>query len=218
MRRIALFEKENAGRPALAVLVKGGMPMEEALTRADEAGLAIASNKRLSAAIVGSDAWRAADGILPCWTGTMTAYEMPGRKLGKRIEYRDSDTGVRFIFPVPEELQGKGDIILVAEHPGFKLLKEGRDRIVQASEVHAVERFPVTNEGWLLGDPRYDIPQGNIADCRNQDARYFWRVGRRVGLVARDYGNGRGGADTRGINLGSRPSLGLGVLVESPGI
>ena len=211
------YPPQHARRPSgqrLAALIprQDGVPMEEAIAKADEAGLAIASNKSLSLAMLGSEEQRA----LPCWTGTMAAYEKPGRKVGRMIEYRDTGTGIRYVFPVPEEHQGKKNIILIAEHPNFRILKEKKERIVQASEVGVVERFPASREGWHLGDPKYDLPQGNIADCRMQEARYFWRIEIRVGLVARDDGNGRGGVERRGINLGNRPSLGLGVLVENP--
>lgn len=209
--------KERTRRPNLAVFVKSseGVPMVEAIRRADEAGLAIAPNRRLSQALVGSDEWRGISEVFTCWTGTMTAYDMPGQKLGEIIEYLDSDTGVRYVFPVPKEQQGKKNIILVAQHPNVSLVRDGNGWIVQATKVDAVEKFPTSKEGWFLGDPIYDIPQGEAAVHGNQDARYLWRIGKRVGLVARtlsyisDY-------DGRSVDISQRPSRGLGVAAEAP--
>lgn len=204
--------------PNLAVFVKraNGVPMEEALAKADEAGLVIASNKRLSKALVGSNEWRDICDVFGCWTGTMTAYEKPDQKLGKSIEYTDSDTGVRYVFPVPEEQQGRKNVILVAEHPDVCLVRDGNDRIVQAVDVGAVENFPVSNEGWFLSDQKYDIPQGNNVECGNPAARYLWRIDKRVGLVARDdYSPPRDYFGRLCVFLDNRASYGLGVAVEA---
>ncbi|MFN7991630.1 MAG: hypothetical protein U0R44_05725 [Candidatus Micrarchaeia archaeon] len=181
--------------------------MEEALAKADEAGLVIASNKRLSQALVGSDEYLNIREVFDCWTGTMTAYTKPDQKLGKIIKYTDPETGVRYVFPVPEEQQGKKNVILVAEHPVFCLVKDGNDRIVQATEVDVVKRFPTSKEGWFLGDQKYDIPQGDAVDRRNPDARYLWRIEKRVGLVARSYIG-------LPVDLGSEPSNAYGVAIE----
>jgi len=210
--------KERTRGPNLAILVRrsAGVPMEEALARADNAGAVIASNKRLSKALVGSDEWQGIREVFACWTGTMTAYDKPDQKLGKIIEYTDSETGVRYVFPVPEEHWGKTNVILVAEHPGVSLVKDGNDRIVQAIGVDIVERFPTSEEGWFLGDPKYDVPQGNKVDSSNQDARYLWRIDKRVGLVARGYdGGGWGGGGGRDVLLGGAPSGAFGVAVEA---
>jgi hypothetical protein len=210
--------KERVRDPNLAILVKraDGVPMEEALAKGDEAGLVIASNKRLSKALVGSDEWRDIREVFACWTGTMTAYDKPDQKLGKIIDYTNSDTGVRYVFPVPEEQQGKKNVILVAEHPNVSLVKDGNDRIVQATEVDVVERFPTSKEGWFLGDQKYDIPQGDKVDGSNQDARYLWRIGKRVGLVARgDYYYYGDCNYRRNVSLGNAPSVAFGVATEA---
>ncbi|NYZ73976.1 hypothetical protein H0O00_02450, partial [Candidatus Micrarchaeota archaeon] len=119
--------KERVSGPNLAVFVKHskGIPMEEALRRVDEAGLVIALNKRLSKALVGSEEWRSISEVFACWSGTMTAYDKPDQKLGKTIEYVDSETGTRYVFPVPEEHVGKKNVVLVAEHPNFTLETDG---------------------------------------------------------------------------------------------
>ena len=159
--------------------------MLEALRRADKAGLVIASNKRLSQALVGSEEWRRIRTVFACWSGTMAAYEEPGRKLGGTIEYMNEKTGIRFVFPVPQEHQGKKDTVLVAEHPDFTLEKEGKTRVVDAKEVGTVPDFPAASENWYLGDPKYDIPSGRKVDGNNDAARYLWRIDKRVGFAAR---------------------------------
>lgn len=209
--------KERTRGPNLAVFITraNGVPMEEAIQRADEAGLVIASNKRLSKALVGSEEWKQIEEVFACWDGTFTGYEKPDQKLGKIIEYTNSETGIRYVFPVPEEHQGKKNIVLVAEHPDFTLVKDGQNRIVQAVTVDAVEKFPTSNEGWFLGDPKYDIPQGNKVHGSNQDARYLWRIEKRVGLVARGYDGSWSGYNRRSVGLDDWPSCGFGVAVEA---
>jgi len=184
------------------------------LAKANDAGLVIASNKRLSKALVGSDEWRSIREVFACWSGTMTAYDKPDQKLGKTIEYVDSETGTRYVFPVPEEHQGKKNVVLVAEHPNFTLETDGKTRTVQAKEVGIVTKFPVALENWYLGDVKYDIPTGKKVDGRNEAARFLWRIDKRVGLVARGY-LCNDGSLRRYVGLGSRASNGLGVAIEA---
>ena len=207
--------KERTRGPNLAVFIKSsnGVPMEETLRRVDDAGLVIASNKRLSKALVGSEECKSINEVFSCWTGTMTAYDKPDQKLGKTIEYTDSETGIRYIFPVPEEHLGKKNVILVVEHPNFTLETDGKTRIVRANEVDIVTEFPVASDNWYLGDPKYGIPQGNKVDSSNESARFLWRIDKRVGLVARDYNSNWDGNDRRSVDLGDRPADALGVAV-----
>ena len=64
---------ERIKGPTLAVLVKGssGVPMEEALRKAYEAGLVLASNKRLGKSLVGSEEFQGIIDAFTCWSGTM---------------------------------------------------------------------------------------------------------------------------------------------------
>ncbi len=206
--------RERIRGPNLALLATWArhVPMEEALAKADEAGAVIASNKRLSKAIIGSDGWQSISEVFACWSGTMAAYDKPDQKLGKTIEHTDSETGTRYMFPVPEEHQGKKNIVLVAEHPDFTLEKDGNARIVQAKEVGVVSGFPVASGNWHFGDPKYDIPTGKKVDGSDEAARCLWRIGKRVGLVARVYWHV---SYRRAIYLDDRVSFGLGVAVEA---
>ena len=205
---------ERIRGPNLAILVKraNGVPMEEALAKANETGVVIASNKRLTQALVGSDEWRGIREVFACWGGDMTGYDKPDQKLGKTIEYTDSETGIRYVFPVPEEHVGKKNVVLVAQHPDFTLETDGKTRIVQAKEVGVVSEFPVASENWYLGDPKYDIPTGKKIDGSNDAARYLWRIEKRVGLVAR---GGNDYDDGRGVDLDYAPSGAFGVAIEA---
>jgi hypothetical protein len=201
---------ERVRGPNLAVLVKfsDAVPMEEALLRTDKAKLVMASNQRLSKALIGSEEWRYVRNAFACWGGTMAAYERPGQRLGEEIEYKDPSTAISYIFPVPPEHQGKLNLLLVAEHPNFVIESDGKWRIVRATEVDAVADFPMTTGTWHIGDPKYDIPSGKIADGRNCNARYLKRIGKWVGLVAR--------GDGPVTALHYRASFPLGVAVEAP--
>ncbi len=217
-----IIAQQNSGNerirgPKLAVLVKGspGVPMEEALRRADEANAVIASNKRLSKALVGSNESLGIIDASPCWSGTMTAYDKSGHKLGKTIEYADSGTGIRYVFPVPEEHQGKKNVLLVAEHQDFTLEADGKTMVVEAREVGIVSEFPTASKKWYNGDAKYDLPTGKKVGGSNESARYLWRTDKWVGLVARG-GNGYGGNNgARGIYLDGAPADAFGVAVEA---
>jgi len=196
-----------------------GVPFEEGLLWADAANHVIASNKRLNQTLahVGSEEWETICAAFACWTGTMTAYAKPGEKLGKAVEYMDSKTGYRWIFPVPEEHQGKANAILVAEHPDYSLEIDGKTRIVRAAQVDLIERFPA-KDGWYMADAQHNIPVGELLEVLNADARYLRRIGLRVGPVVRgpfsdcyiEYIN------PHVVLLDVRPSYGFGMAVEAP--
>ena len=198
---------------SLAVLSSRYDPVsfEAGLARANAENKVIASNKRISRALLGSDEWRAIQEVFVCWTGTMTAYTKPGEKLGKAVEYADPETGYRWIFPVPEKHQGKTNAILVAEHPDYTLEISGKTRIVRATQVDLIERFPAKN-GWYLGDTHHDIPCGDEV-AASDATRYLLRTDIRVGPVAR--GRDSDGIDVgRQISLRTNPSGAFGMAVE----
>ncbi len=211
-------ETGNAQRvrgPNLRVLITGanGVPFQEALKRADAENLVLASNKRMTKAFVETDEWKGIREAFTCWTGTMTGYAKPGAKLCKFVEYTDPEDGQKYVFPVPEQYKGKDDAILVAEHPNYTLVPDGKTLVVKASEVDCITQFP-KEDGWYLGDSAHDIPTGKKVDSPDGKTRYLWRVENRVGPVRRvDVFNGYGGQYVV-LKFGS--SNGLGLVVESP--
>jgi hypothetical protein len=217
---MAISQEKKAGDermrgPDLAVFIARwpGVPMEEALRKADDLGLVIASNKRLSQSLIGNHEWRSVKGAFGCWTGTIAAYDKPDQKLGKNIEYQDPDTGIRYVFPVPEEHIGKKNIALIAEHPNFSLEADGKTRVVRATEIDIITEFPVSNH-WYIGDPKHDIPAGNIVTYQDPGALALHRIEKNVGMVNRLYDD-RNGNDKRCIYLNSGPSWNFGVAVEA---
>lgn len=208
--------KENVTCPKLAILISrsAGIPMEEALIKANEAAVVIASNKRLSKALNESNEWRNIRTVFTCWSGTMTGYDIPNKKLGKNIEYIDPEIGVRYIFPVPERHQGKKNVILVVNHPNFTLETDKKTRIIQANNVGVVSKFPVDSHKWYLGDPKYDIPTGKEVGEDNIHARYLIRREKRVGLISRGWDSGYGDINRQNINIENDLSWNFGVAVE----
>lgn len=200
-------------RLKLSVVIrkKYGVPFEEGLL-ADGENRVIASNKRMNQALVQSEEWRSIVMGLPCWTGTMTGYKETGERLYEFIEYVDPKANVRWIFPVPKEFRREKDAILVAEHPDYFLERDGIHRIIHAKKVSLVRRFPAEN-GWYFGDHEHDIPSGDEIEFSNQ-ARYLWRIDKRVGPVARGCGY-VGYYLKQGVGLNYGPSNDLGVIVET---
>lgn len=217
-------QKKRIRGPNLSVFIKNyskGVPFEEGLMRAEAEDRVMASDSRLSKALIGSDEWEGISEVFPCWSGTMAAYVEPGQKLGEKVEYVDPETGYRWVFAVPESHRGRKNVILVAEHPDYILEVDGKNRVVHATAVDLVENFPA-DDGWYKGDPTHGIPTGKgnpTHDIPTEGERGFyrhlWRIDRHVGPVARIF-DGSYCYGRHYVDFNSRPSSGFGVAVESP--
>jgi len=210
-----IISSQRTRGPNLAILIKRnpGVPMDEAIMIADREGLVIASNRRLDKALAWGSEWEGLVEGLNCWTGTMTAFNKPGEKLGKEVEYVNKRNGIRWVFPVPHEYGNEKDAILVVEHPDFSLEIDGKNRVIRAENVAIVTGFP-SESGFYLTDLKYGIPVGNKAYEPNSRVllKYY---GRWVGLISR----GVAFKEHR-INIhlggGSGSETNLGVIVEAP--
>jgi len=202
----------QAARPAgsLAVLIRteNRVPMEEALLRAKETKTLIASNRRMERALINSQEWQDVRDGLPCWTGTIVAYEEPGKAFGKIVEYTDPKTGFHYVFPVPPQFVGVRDGLLVAEHPGIRIENDGDDKIVRAAKVGLIERFPAAGQKWYRADPIFRIPHGPELSEDQVGTAFLWRSEKNVCLVVRSYRN------PLTVDLNSAPSDVFGVIIE----
>ena len=214
------FQKPSETGLVQLVSFRNNIPMEEALMKAGVAGTIIVPNRGLGTVLLG-ESWKGIRDALPCWTGTLAAYDKPGAPLGKTIEYVDYRTNVRYVFLVPEEHIGKKDVLFISEHPNFFFIRDGNSRIVQAREMSAVEGFGVIKgayreEGWYLTDPIFDLPVRAKSSSADPYARYFWRAEKMISLISRGYGtfdfDGR-----RVIDLFHSPSDTRGVVTFAPG-
>jgi hypothetical protein len=209
---------ERIRGPNLSVFIRSGRgaPMEDTLRRADEAGLVIASNRRLSRALYGRFEWRDVIEAFPCRSGTMVAYEKPDKALEKYIRFTDPNTGLNYNFIVPREHRGKKNVALVAEHPDFHIEKDAHDRLILADKVDVVERFPSSREGWFFGDEKHDIPQeSRSVNVTGPSGRHMFRMEKGVCMVVRGYDCGY---HFQYIDLSGWPSIGFGVAVEATGV
>ncbi|MCK4319614.1 hypothetical protein KAW38_03525 [Candidatus Micrarchaeota archaeon] len=210
--------KERIRGPKIEVFrkYKEGVSFLKALKLAEEAKMVLVSNIRHDKILTGSDEWKSMEDVYACHTGTITGYEEKNKELGKEIVYTDPKTKQRYIFPTGDA-EGSKNVILVAEHPDYELVKDGKDLIVKASIsiIDILENFPVS-DGWYKTDEKHGIPLGKEVSSDNRDARNLWRAeGARVGSVVRgyyflDY------KDRHGVFLKDVPSDGLGVAVEAP--
>jgi len=208
-----------------------GVSFEEAVRRADAEGLVIASNDRLDRVLVDSreyetiqEAFQAAPGDqarhLACWSGTIVAYVEPGKPFGKMIQYFDSETGDRWLLPVPEKYWDRVNCALVAEHPYFTL-EEDRPHniIIHAVGLSLLEGFPRPLgyyegnpiRGYYKPDPIFGIPTGEIQDLRSNSVRLLIRGEKRIIPVARYDGD-----LNLYVALDLEPFNALGVVVEAP--
>ena len=125
-------------------------------------------------------------------------------------------TGLRYLFPVPDEYVGEKDVVLVAEHPGFTLNPDGKDFVVEAEKVGIVRAFP-SADGWYAADPEYGIPAGAPVDMKCENARYLVRFEKAVSLISLGYFDGGNEiGNPRGIVVGEVPSTEFGVPVIFP--
>jgi hypothetical protein len=155
--------------------------------------------------LVGSDKWKEIKEALPCWTGTMAAYEKPGKALGKTVEREDA--GLTWIFPVPAKFQGEKDACLSVDHPHFTVKVDGKKRTIivdDEANVTLTKDFPAEN-GWHKTDAN-GIPCSDKLNEDHPNARYLYRADRMVGPVARYL--------WRYVVLDFAPSERLGVVVE----
>jgi len=203
----------------LEVLVpshRKGIPFDEAIKIAEQGKRVLASNERISRALMGSREWRTIQHAFTCWTGTIAGYEQPRKMFGATIEYVDPKSGKRWVFPVPKEFRGEEGGILVAEHPDYTLENDGRNVVVQAKRVDIVRGFPEYDKVLSLGDDKHDIPHGG-GDTRGDDDPDERRLARldssRVGPAARySY---MGFNFQKNVDLSLPPSECLGAVVES---
>jgi len=206
-------------RPILATLAKSkpGLPMEEAIRKSDIAQ--IATNRRLEHAIFGehswlpSDEWKGIRDAFPCWTGTMIGYVKPGRTFSEETErisslgnehfiVHTSRTGIRYLFPVPEEHLDLNDCALTIQVACMDLITDGNDRIVRDHPINAGEGI---RDSWieLVGnlppfngnfDSYYSqsgIPLGQTSHGGSggwNRTKRFSRSEKHVGLISRGFG------------------------------
>lgn len=215
-----------------------GIPFDEALRIAEQGRRVIASNARMSKALVKNDEWRRISKRCECWTGTMTAYVKPGERFGAMIEYIDRMTQQRWVFPVPEQFRGIRDAILVTEHPDYTLERDGKNFVVLAKTVDIVENFPAVAEhhiywdvfgdnysnleinirignGWSAVDAKHSIPQAR--DDQGKEIHLnMTRYESWVGPVSRSNRSFFcGGNDGLDISLTNSPSAYLEVPIEA---
>ncbi|MCK4319761.1 hypothetical protein KAW38_04280 [Candidatus Micrarchaeota archaeon] len=215
-------KQERIRGPAIEVFktYKEGVSFPDALKLAEEAKGVLVSNERHDEVLVKRDAWRHIQKGYPCWTGTMAAYEEPNKKLGKEIVYTDPKTKQRYIFPTGDA-EGSRNVVLVAEHPDYTLVEDGENLIVRASLVDILEDFPVS-DGQYRTDEKHGIPIGRQVDAEREDAlclwkeaRYLWRIDKRVGPAVRSCDVLSNVYRTHGFVLNDSPSREFGVMVET---
>ncbi len=210
--------RERIRGPNLRVLVKraDGVSYRKALELADGKNLVLAPNKRMGKALVETDEWEGIFEAFACLTGTMTGYKEPGKKLGKFIKYTDTGDGQKYVFPVPEQYRNEKNMILVVEHPNFSLVQDGKNLVVEASDVVGLAQFPGESDCWYFGDGQFDIPIGKEVSSSYRKARYLWRSDSRVGPVVRDGDDFHGRFSWHHIYLNSGIWRRFGAVVEYP--
>lgn len=192
-----MFGKIQKPSPAGAERIRGpnlralagiwdAVTMQKALRLADDGNFVLAANRRILRAFVENGEWVRLNGAFLCWSGTMAGYKEPGRKLGRSILYTDPH-GVKYLFPVPREYRKERDMVLITEHPDFRLVWHRGRFVVDASRVAGLGNFP-ERDGWYLREGEFGIPCGEACGPDpappSPGAGYLLRLRRSVGLVA----------------------------------
>jgi len=198
----------EASEKNLKILVpyKDGVSFDKAFQLAKEKKKIIISNKLADKVLAETDIWKKYNIVFPIWTGTMTAYVEPNRRLGSAVEYEDPDSKLIWTFPVPIGFVGLKNTILAVEYPDYDLIKDGNRIVIRAGEnkIIPVENFP-KESGWYKRSDITRIPINIKIDLESSEIRYLYRTQKAVGPLAR--------CDRRSIYANGRPSDGLGVLV-----
>ncbi|MBN2121519.1 hypothetical protein JW721_00465 [Candidatus Micrarchaeota archaeon] len=221
------FIKDREGRMPrprdmkLTVIVPrdgGKVDFLRAIKIAKDTGFPLPPNRRFSRIPNNPDERKEIEKALPGWSGTMAAYVEPGAELGKFVIYTDSNSGKRWVFPVPEEFRREKDSLLVAEYP-YLVKPEGNDLVISAKNVDCIGQFPAEKAGWYLGDAVHDLPQGEMLNednaIINPKARQLLRLAKRVGPVVREKNDPSANRFLRTINLVALPSVKLGLIAET---
>jgi len=172
-------DKKSKNSKLITLAKRQRLPFVEGLRRAKEKGLVLASNIKIDNTLNGMGGFGHIDEIVICWSGTLTAYVQPGKKLGKVIEYTDTKTGERWVFPVKKEYQNEKDVLLVSEHPDYELEMDGKNIIIHTTKVDLVERFPASDGSYQI-EEKHGIPSEN----GGMNKRHLWRIDKRVGPIA----------------------------------
>ncbi len=162
-----------------------GTNARRALEIADEQKGVLPSNKRLLSFFEKNE-WRAfptdaCRKLAPCWGGMIVGYIEPGKKLESVILHTDSQDGQRYVFPVPEQAIGKIDTILLAEHPDYFLLPEGKDLVIISSSTVFLDGLPPSNGRYAV-DKTHGIPFGERQSNTYTHLPYFYRASTTISL------------------------------------
>jgi len=144
---------------------RAGLSFEKMFFLAKEKNERILSNKEVDRILLEPGVMCNAYGrdylsqVAPLWTGTVLAYARPGRRLGQLIEYEDSKSKIRWMFPVPVGCRELKDSALVVEHPDYDLFNAGSRIVVNAldKDINVIENFP-RDYGWYRADEKTAIP------------------------------------------------------------
>jgi len=166
-------QKQNGSQrirgPRLEVFRKD-VTFDEAVRIADAENRVLPSNKRIDQEIMEDGKFKKL--LTNCLTGTLIACAAKGNPLGKNIVYFDSSTHHRWIFPVPEDLQGNTDCVLITEHPHYRIEIDRNDLIIHTSYLTMLGGFPKEDGGYRT-DPRHCIPLGEKVGPDDPEIRYL---------------------------------------------
>jgi len=179
-----------------------GLQFKEAIAEAAKRKVRLLNNLELDARLQGEE-WKQEKEMYPCWTGTLIAYEAPGKPFCKTVEYEG------LTFNVPKQFQGKKGRTIVCNHPDFIL----KDNVITPGK--SAKCIPIPeDDGWYLPEKQFGIPNGEKSSDNGQ-TRYLWRWSTPYcGLVARDY-DWWDGRDRRDVGCDCGPSARLGVFGAS---
>ncbi|MDO8554872.1 MAG: hypothetical protein Q7S22_08735 [Candidatus Micrarchaeota archaeon] len=204
-------QQERMRGPNLKVIANcrtgKGVLLEDAVRLADAENLVIASSKRIQKSMPPPfpaegqeyENYRMLANALPCFTGTAYAYMTGGIRLddGALVKLSEKDGyflmlkigNKNYFFPVPEQYRQEGDILLVMNHPDFRLVTSEKDVIfepVDGVQPQIIRNFPGLPGCYSL-DETHAIPTGKN-EGSSERAYFLARIaGSNIGLVARAF-------------------------------
>ncbi len=178
---VAMGEREaRIGKARVSIVREwgGGVPFAQALRLVE--GRPMISNKEADLILQDPGLMAGLIAIFPVWTGTVVAYNAPGKRLGSTIAANG------LVIDVPARYRNAVDCALFVNHPNFTLTLQRRGYLIASNLADLVAGFP-SADGWFRTDSVTGIPNGENATGSDSKARYFFRSnGSYVGPLVRN--------------------------------
>ena len=206
------MQKTTEMKPTILAPRSNGLTALQLLQLPKKQRAKILTVKQHDYVLVETGIWKSCKEGYAAWAREMEAHTSPGKRLGSAIRYTDSNSKQLWVFEVPTgPLREAKDSILLANSDDCEVeVKKNRITVhVAEGKLSIIENFPA-KDGWYQTDPTFGIPVNVPLSDSDSNARYLYRIDKRVGPLVRGYIDGYDYG--RDVDADSQPSGRFGVL------